>query len=92
MKKGAKIVISGTVQGVFYRQFVKDNVDEFGLKGFVRNLENGDVEIVVEGESENIKKLVEVLKKGPVHAQIRNVSVEERSYSGDFKEFKILRI
>jgi acylphosphatase len=92
MKKAAKIVVSGIVQGVFYRQFIKDNAEEFKLKGFVRNLEDGNVEIIAEGEGENIKKMVEACKKGPSHAQIRNVSVEERNYSGDFKEFKVLRI
>jgi acylphosphatase len=92
MKKAAKLIVTGTVQGVFFRQFIKDNAEKFGLKGFARNLETGDVEIIVEGDGENILKMIEEAKKGPTHAQIRNVSVEERKYSGDFKEFKVLRI
>ena len=91
MKKAAKIIVKGTVQGVFFRQFVKGHADDLKLKGLCRNLENGDVEIIVEGEQENIGRLVRLVKKGPEHAQIRSVDVEERKWSGDFKEFKILR-
>ena len=91
MKTGAKIIVKGTVQGVFFRQFVKEEADKLGLNGFVRNLENGDVEVVVEGDKEKINSLSRILKEGPKHAQIRDVSVEEKKWEGEFKEFKILR-
>ena len=91
MKKAARFVVQGTVQGVFFRKFVEDHANDLGLVGFVRNLDSGDVEVVVEGEAEQIGRLNGFLKKGPDHAQIRNVSAEERKWSGDFKEFKILR-
>jgi len=91
MKSGAKIIVKGTVQGIFFRQFVKEGADEFGLRGFVRNLESGDVEIVVEGESEAIERLRARVREGPKHAQIRDVVVEKRKWSGDFKGFKVLR-
>ena len=91
MKTSAKLTISGTVQGVFFRQFVKESADKFNLKGFVRNLDNGDVEVVVEGDSDNIQKMIEVCKKGPPHAQIRNVNVEEKKWQGQFEGFKVLR-
>ncbi len=81
----------GTVQGVFFRQFVKEGADELKLKGFCRNLESGDVEIVVEGEDDAIERLRARVRVGPKHAQIRDVVVEERKWSGDFGEFKILR-
>ena len=92
MKKGAKITINGTVQGVFFRNFVKENAEKLELKGFVRNLEDKNVEIIVEGEGDNIKELIELVKKGPPHSQIRSVDVKEKSWSGELKEFKILRI
>ncbi|NPE27009.1 acylphosphatase [Methanococcoides sp. SA1] len=91
MKKGARFVVQGTVQGIFFRQFVKEHADDLKLRGFVRNLDSGDVEVVCEGEDEALKRLNEFLKKGPAHAQIRNVEIEERKWEGDFKEFKILR-
>ena len=93
MKKAVKLVISGTVQGVFFRQFCKENADKLGLKGFIRNLENGDVEMILEGDNEeNIIKMVEICKKGPEHSQIKNVQVEERKWEGNFEDFKILRM
>lgn len=91
MKKAKRFVIQGIVQGVFFRKFSKDNAEELNLKGFVRNLENGDVEIIVEGDTNKIEKYREILKKGPPHSQIRNIIAEDKKWSGDFKEFKILR-
>ncbi len=91
MKKGAKFVVQGTVQGIFFRQFVKGHAEDLKLKGFVRNLDDGTVEIVAEGENDNLKRLMGFLKKGPAHAQIRNVDAEERKWEGEFREFKILR-
>jgi len=92
MKRAAKIIIQGTVQGVFFRQFCKENAEKLNIKGFVRNLENSNVEIIAEGDSENMLKFIEILRKGPAYAQIRNVNVEEKKYSGDLKDFKVLRI
>ena len=83
--------MKGTVQGVFFRQFVKEGADDLKLRGFVRNLESGDVEIVVEGEDEAIERMGNKLRKGPKHAQIRDVVVEKRKWSGDFGEFKVLK-
>ncbi|MCD4770922.1 acylphosphatase [archaeon] len=91
MKKAAKFIVQGTVQGIFFRQFVKGHAEDLKLRGFVRNLESGEVEVVAEGEDEGLKRLAGFLRKGPEHAQIRNVVVEERKWSGDFDEFKVLR-
>ena len=91
MKKAAKLIVHGTVQGVFYRRFCKENADELDIRGFVRNLDNGDVEIVAEGDGKAIKSYIEKIKKGPPHAQIRNVYVEEKKFSGDYFELRILR-
>jgi len=83
--------VQGTVQGVFFRQFVKENADKLMLTGFIRNLTSGDIEVIVEGENDSIGKLGRILQKGPEHSQIRHVQAEERKWSGEFKEFKILR-
>ena len=91
MKKAVRLYIRGTVQGIFFRQFVKENAERYNLKGFVRNLEDGRVEVFAEGEKENIEKLIELCKKGPKHSQIRNVEEKEEKLQ-DFKEFKILHI
>jgi len=91
MKKAGRFIVQGTVQGIFFRQFVKEHASKLGLTGFVRNLTGGDVEIIAEGEPEKIERLSKIVKKGPEHSQIRGVQIEERKWSGDFKEFKILR-
>jgi acylphosphatase len=91
MKKAVKIIIKGTVQGVFFRQFIKEHADSLKLRGFCRNIENNDVEIIAEGEGEDIKRFIKLVGKGPEHSQIRHVGIEERQWSGDFDEFKILR-
>jgi acylphosphatase len=92
VKSASKIKVNGTVQGIFFKNFTKEHADKLKLRGFVRSLEDGDLEVFVEGEKENIAKLIEILKQGPQHSQIRNIKTEERKWSGDLKEFKILRI
>jgi len=92
VKSASKIIISGTVQGIFFRNFAKENANKLNLKGYIRNLEDGNIEIFVEGEKDNINSLIDLLKKGPPYSQIRDVKVETRRWSGDFKEFKILSI
>ena len=91
MKKAMRFLVKGTVQGIFFRQFVRENAKKLELTGFVRNLGDGDVEVIAEGESTGLKKLGELLKLGPKYSQIRDVISEERKWSGDFDSFKILR-
>lgn len=91
VKKAAKFIIQGSVQGVFFRQFIKEKAEAMELKGFTRNLTDGNVEIIVEGEGERIEIFGNLLKQGPEHANIRNLQFEERKWTGEFKDFKILR-
>ena len=89
MKKANKIIIKGTVQGMFFRSFIKENADALGLRGFVRNLDSGDVEVIVEGEIENVDQMHEVCKEGPKHAVVKEMEISEIPFQ-DFQEFKIL--
>jgi acylphosphatase len=91
MKKAVRLVITGTVQGVFFRNFIKEQADKLGIRGFVRNLEDGNVEAIAEGNLADIDNLIDICRKGPKFANIRDVKVEERKYSGESKEFKVLR-
>jgi len=91
MKKAVKIIVKGTVQGLYFRNFVKENADSLELKGFVRNLNSGDVEVLVEGEIDQVDKMHEICKQGPKNAIVKNVLMEEAPFQ-DFKEFKILHI
>jgi len=85
------MIVQGTVQGVFFRQFVKDHADKLGIRGYIRNLTSGDVEIVAEGEGESIERFQRFVAKGPEHSHIRNLQVEEKKWSGEFEGFKVLR-
>jgi len=89
MKKSIRLTITGAVQGVFFRQYIKEQADKNKVRGFVRNLENGNVEVFIEGDPENVDKMVALTKRGPEHAQIRHVEEKPESFQ-DFKEFKIL--
>ena len=91
MKRSVKLLIKGIVQGVFFRKFVKENADALSLKGFVRNLETGEIEVFAEGEKDKIQEFIEKTKQGPAHSQIKDVLVEDKKFSGEYPDFKILR-
>jgi len=91
MKRSVKLLVKGTVQGIFFRKFVKENADSLGLRGFVRNLETGNVEIFAEGEKDKIESFLEKCREGPAHSQIKEVLVEDKKFSGEYPDFKILR-
>ena len=91
MKKSIRLYINGTVQGVFYRGFVKENAEKNNVKGFVRNLEDGRVEVFLEGDIDSVDKMIELCKKGPKHSQIKNIEIKEERFQ-DFKVFKVLHI
>ena len=90
MKKSVRIFITGSVQGIFFRQFVKENAEKNGIKGYVRNLEDGRVEVFLEGNVDSVGTMISICKRGPQHAQIRSVEEKDEKFQ-DFKEFKILR-
>ena len=83
------ILVSGLVQGVFFRSETKVRAEEFGLFGWVRNLEDGRVEIVAEGEKEKLEKLISWAKKGPDSARVDNLEIDWQEYQGEFSQFDI---
>jgi acylphosphatase len=91
MKKSVRLYIDGAVQGVFFRNFIKEEAEKLDLRGFVRNLEDGKVEIFLEGDTLTVDSMIEICKKGPKHAQIRNVEIKLEKFQ-DFKKFKILHV
>jgi len=91
MKKSIRLYISGIVQGIFFRNFVKENAERYNVKGFIRNLDDGRIEIFLEGNVDEVNKMIEVCKTGPKHSQIKNVEEKEERFQ-DFKTFKVLHI
>jgi len=92
MKKRVHVWISGIVQGVFFRHNIALRAEKIGIKGFARNTEDGKVEVVAEGEDAAIKKLLQFCSKGPNYARVDNIEVKEETYTGEFKDFKVLHI
>lgn len=81
--------ISGKVQGVFFRDNTRDVARGLQVTGWVRNLEDGRVEVVAEGDKEKLEQLVAYLHKGPSSARVIAVEVKWENYSGKFNSFEI---
>ena len=89
--KTIRIYISGNVQGVFFRKFLEDKANELNIRGFCRNLEDGRVEIVVEGRDERVNEMLEICKKGSAHADVKDIQIQELRHQG-FKDFKVMKL
>jgi len=83
-------MVHGYVQGVFFRAFVSQQAKELNLTGYVRNLRGGgEVEVVAEGEREQLEKLLARLKVGPPAARVERVAASWSEYSGAYSGFRI---
>lgn len=84
-------MISGRVQGVFYRASAQQEAMRLGLMGEIRNLPDGRVEAVVEGPKERIEEFIEWCKRGPPAARVEHVGVRWSAARGDFRTFMVTR-
>jgi acylphosphatase len=84
-----RMIISGRVQGVFFRQSAADRAHDLGLKGFARNLTDGSVEIVAEGVRRNLEMLLAWARQGPPRARVDDVRAEWGDFQGQFSGFAI---
>ena len=89
--KRVHILVSGDVQGVGFRWYTREQAMERGLGGFVRNLPDGNVEAVFEGDPAAVDECVEWCRSGPRSADVRSVHVREEDPKGD-SEFRIARV
>jgi acylphosphatase len=89
MKVRYHIFVSGRVQGVFFRQNTLEKAKAFGLKGWVRNTQDGGVEAIFEGEKEKVEKILEWVKLGPPLARVENVEIRFEDFKGEFDDFEI---
>ena len=79
----------GWVQGVFFRSETQDEAVKQGVYGWVRNLPDGRVEAVFEGEQDKVDRLVEFCRRGPPGARVTQVEVSSEDYKGEFRDFRI---
>ena len=87
--KRIRVVISGIVQGVFFRAAARRAAADLNLTGWVRNMDDGRVEAVLEGEDADVNKMIEWCKIGPPSARVENVTTAEEHYTGGFLDFNI---
>jgi len=87
--KRARITVSGLVHGVGYRSYVRNYAKELGLKGFVRNVHDDKVEIVAEGYEKQFNTFLQILRKGPQGAKVKDVRVEWEDATNEFEDFRI---
>jgi acylphosphatase len=85
---GRHILITGRVQGVFFRQWTADTADRLGVSGWVRNRPDGSVEAHLEGESEAVRQMIERMRSGPPGASVTGLS-EEGAEPADASGFEV---
>ena len=84
------VFISGKVQGVYFRQNTSYKAQELNISGWIRNLKDGRVEGVFEGEKSNIKKLLDWCRDGPKDAIVGNIEIVNEPYKNEYSNFQII--
>lgn len=89
MNKHVKILVSGRVQGVYFRAFAQKQACKLGVNGFAKNLPDGRVEVLAVGPGEAVEKLIKWCHKGPITAKVERVVTEEVALNDIPTEFEI---
>ncbi|RCW51537.1 MULTISPECIES: acylphosphatase [unclassified Halanaerobium] len=82
------IFVSGRVQGVGFRAFLRSQAAGLKIKGWAKNLRDGRVEIVIQGEKEKIKQMISFIKEGPSFADVKHIEIQDENL-GEFEQFEI---
>ncbi|MEA3293075.1 MAG: acylphosphatase [Patescibacteria group bacterium] len=85
----AYILVSGRVQGVFFRKYIRKKAGIIGVNGFVKNLPNKKVECVFEGQRDRVEKMLKWVKKGSFFARVDNIEIKYEKFKHKFKNFEI---
>jgi acylphosphatase len=85
-----RIFVTGKVQGVFFRQALKVMAKKNDVFGWVKNLQDGRVEAVLEGDEEKVSRLVEWAHGGPANARVEDVEIRNEKFNGEFSKFDVL--
>ena len=88
--KRVNVLITGEVQGVFFRSFIRQNALDRGINGYVRNKGAGKVEAVFEGKDKDVEEIIKICKKGPPGAKVKSVQVKEERYLNEFLGFNVV--
>lgn len=88
-ERRARVRIEGRVQGVFFRESTRREAERLGVKGWVRNLDDGAVEALVEGEASRVEQLIQWCHRGPRAARVDHVTVTDEVAQGDLHGFSV---
>lgn len=89
LKARAHVLVSGRVQGVFFRVETRHEATKRNVVGWVRNTHDNRVEAIFEGQKEAVEKMIGFCRKGPSGANVTEVTVQWQAYTGEFRDFKI---
>ena len=89
MKIAYRIIVQGRVQGVGYRWFTLQAAQQLGIKGFVKNLINGDVEIFAQGDDASVQEMIKKLRQGPSFSNVINLNIYEKDFDHNLNQFKV---
>ncbi len=90
MKARAHVYVSGQVQGVFFRAETANLAHRLNVGGWVRNLPDGRLEALFEGEKEYIEEAVDFCRRGPPGAHVQDLAVEWEEWKGEFRDFRVI--
>jgi len=83
------VFLSGRVQGVGFRHFTTQQARRLNINGWVRNLRDGRVEVLMKGTPENLEKMMKRLKDGPRAANVSDIAIEEESADSEYRTFDV---
>jgi acylphosphatase len=89
-KQRIRLFVTGKVQGVFFRQTLKVMAKKNDVFGWVKNLEDGRVEAVLEGDEDKVSRLVEWAHGGPANARVEDVNIRNEKFTNEFSAFDVL--
>ncbi len=89
-KQRVRLFVTGKVQGVFFRQTLKVMAKKNDVFGWIKNLKDGKVESVLEGEVEKIDLLIKWAHSGPANARVEDVEIHNEKFTGEFSKFDVL--
>jgi acylphosphatase len=89
MKTGVRVLISGRVQGVWFRASTRQKAQQLGLTGWVRNTSDGKVEAVFEGEENKVNEMIKWCHSGSSLSKVKNVEIKKQNPTNEFDDFSI---
>ena len=90
MNSAYKIIVQGRVQGVGYRWFSMQIAQQLEIKGYVKNLFNGDVEIFAQGDDASVQQFIDQLRKGPSFSNVNNLNIYDADFDYSLNQFKVI--